>query len=588
MVPYGVSTQIRHKRSKFKGERGRSHHLCVMFKHLVRVHPFFLALPMLSLLACSTPEAPPIDDVLGVDSARMDIRVRPGIYVPVKLTTDLSVLPEAERQMLPLMIQAAQVMDTIFWYEAWGRPDSLTMRHPDPDMRKFFNMNYGPWDRLAGNKPFVDGIGAKPKGARFYPADMSKAEFDAWGDSLKKSSYTMVRRDANDKLIAIPYHLYFKEATDRAAALLRQAADLATDAGQRNYLRARAEALLTDKYDASDIAWLDMKGDKVDIIIGPIETYEDQLYGYKAAHEAYVVVKDTAWSRKLERFAKLLPGLQRSLPVPAAYKRERPGSDAQLGAYDVVYYAGDCNAGGKTIAVNLPNDEAIQLEKGTRRLQLKNAMRAKFDAIMVPISNVLVAKDQRKNITFDAFFQNVMFHEVAHGLGIKNTINGKGKVRDALRDEAGALEEGKADILGLYMVEQLREKGEITDGGIMDDYVTFMAGVFRSVRFGASDAHGRANMLRFNYFMQAGAIQRDSLSGTYSVDPEKMHKAIADLSALILTIQGDGDLDRLRKLMEEEGVIRPELQADLLRLKKARIPVDVVFRQGMGVLEEKR
>ena len=549
---------------------------------------FFLAFlsSLFVLVACTPPEILPADDVLGVDSAQMDPRVRPWAYKTVTLSTDLKALPESDQRMLPLFTQAAQIMDSIFWQQAWGAQDSLTVRHPDPDVRKFFAINYGPWDRLAGDKPFMDGIGPKPKGARFYPKDLTAEEFEAWGDSAKSSHYTMVRRDGAGKLIAVPYHTYFAAPTERAAQLLEQAAAIATDAGQRKYLLARATALRTDNYGASDVAWLDMKGDRVDIIIGPTETYEDKLYGYKAAHEAYVVVKDTAWSRKLDRFAKLLPSLQRGLPVPAAYKREKPGSDAQLGAYDVVYYAGDCNAGSKTIAVNLPNDEGIQLRKGTRRLQLKNAMRAKFDAILVPIADKLVTADQRKHITFDAFFQNVMFHEVAHGLGIKNTINGKGKVRDALREEAGALEEGKADILGLYMVQQLREKGEITEGEVMDNYVTFMAGVFRSVRFGASSAHGRANMLRFNYFMQAGAFQRDSVSGTYSVEPEKMHKAIADLSALILQLQGDGDLKKLRNLMQAQGVIGPDLQQDLDRLKKARIPVDVVFRQGMEVLSE--
>jgi hypothetical protein len=365
---------------------------------------------------------------------------------------------------------------------------------------------------------------------------------------------------------------------------LDQAAALATDAGQRNYLTARAEALRTDKYDASDIAWLDMRTNVVDVILGPIETYEDQLYGYKTAHEAYVLVKDKGWSARLEHFTKLLPALQRGLPVPAAYKKETPGSDSQLGAYDVIYYAGDANAGGKTIEVNLPNDEAIQLRKGTRRVQLKNAMKAKFDQIVMPIADLLMAEDQRKHITFDAFFQNVMFHVVAHGLGIKNTINGSGTVRDALREEAGALEEGKADILGLYMVEQLRDKGEITDGELMDNYVTFMASVFRSVRFGASDAHGRANMLRFNYFMEAGAMARDAATGTYRVDQEKMHQAIAGLSTVILKLQGDGDLESLRALMAKDGSIKPELQKDLDRLKEAKIPVDVTFVQGVDVL----
>ncbi len=523
-------------------------------------------------------------DRLDVDSAKTDPRVRNSIYVPVKLTTDLSVLSEQDRKMIPLLISAANIMDSLFWEESWGKPDSVPMKDPDVDTKRFFHVNYGPWDRLAGDQPFIDGVGPRPKGARFYPADMTAAEFDAWGDSAKKSQYTMVRRDAQGNLTAIPYHIYFKGPITRAANLLDSAAALATDAGQKNYLQARAKALRTDDYNASDIAWLDMRNNIVDVIIGPIETYEDQLYGYKACHEAYVLVKDTAWSARLEHFTKLLPALQLGLPVPDAYKKEKPGSDSQLGAYDVIFYAGDANAGGKTIAVNLPNDEAIQLKKGTRRVQLKNAMQAKFDKIVVPVADMLMAEDQRKNITFDAFFQNVMFHEVAHGLGIKNTINGKGTVRDALLDEAGALEEGKADILGLYMVEQLRDKGEITGGDIMDNYVTFMASIFRSVRFGASDAHGRANMLRFNFFMEEGAMVRDPATGTYSVDKDKMHKAITDLSALILKLQGDGDLVALRALMAKDGSIKPELQKDLDRLKAANIPVDVTFEQGLDVL----
>lgn len=550
---------------------------------LLRLRPFRLA-PFLLIVACGPPEGTPQHDTLDVDSATVDLRIRPDIYVPVKLTADLSSLTAEDRQMLPLLIQAADIMDSLFWYEAWGKPDSIPVKHPGPDLRRFFHINYGPWDRLAGDKPFIDSIGAKPKGARFYPADMRAEEFDTWPDSAKKSLYTMVRRNPQGQLTALPFHEYFSGPIRRAASLLDQAAALAKESGLKHYLTARAEALRTDQYRASDIAWLDMRNNAIDLIIGPIETYEDQRYGYKASHEAYVLVKDKEWTARLERLTKLLPALQRGLPVPPAYKRETPGTDSQLGAYDVIYYAGAANAGAKTIAVNLPNDEAIQLEKGTRRLQLKNAMKAKFDQVMVPISNLLIAEDQRSNITFDAFFQNVMFHEVAHGLGIKNTINGRGTVRDALREEAGALEEGKADILGLYMVEQLREKGEITGGGLMDNYVTFMASVFRSVRFGASDAHGRANMLRFNFFMKAGALERDAATGTYRIDQPKMHQAIIDLSALILKMQGDGDLDGLRAWMKEEGTITPELQKDLDRLKSAHIPVDVVFEQGLSVL----
>ncbi|MBS1937622.1 MAG: Zn-dependent hydrolase [Bacteroidetes bacterium] len=541
-------------------------------------------LPCLLLLACGSPEQAPPDDSLEVDKAVMDQRVRPQIYVPVKLTTDLALLSDADKRMIPLMIRAAQVMDTLFWLEAWGAPDSIPLKHPSPELREFFRMNYGPWDRLAGDQPFVNGIGEKPKGARFYPADMTADEFDAWADSAKKSHYTMVRRDGEGKLQAIPYNRYFAARVERAALQLEQAAALATDAGLAKYLAARAAALRTDDYRASDLAWMDMRTNVLDLIIGPIETYEDRLFGYKASHEAYVVVKDKQWTQRLERFAKLLPALQRGLPVPPAYKKEMPGSDGQLGAYDVLYYAGACNAGGKTIAVNLPNDEAVQLKKGTRRLQLKNAMKAKFDKILVPISDALVADGQRSHITFDAFFQNVMFHEVAHGLGIKNTINGLGTVRDALLDQAAAMEEGKADILGLYMVEQLRRQGEIKEGDLMDNYVTFLAGIFRSVRFGASSAHGKANMVRFNFFQQAGAFQRDAVSGTYRVDADRMGQAVKDLSARILKLQGDGDLEGVQALMRDMGAISPELQSDLDRLKKADIPVDVVFEQGLDVL----
>ena len=268
---------------------------------------------------------------------------------------------------------------------------------------------------------------------------------------------------------------------------------MAEDPGLRAYLNARAAALMSNEYRESDMLWMDMKNNALDIVIGPIENYEDQLNGYKAACEAYVLVKDMSWSERLKKYAAMLPELQKSLPVPDEYKQESPGTNSDLNAYDVIYYSGDCNAGSKTIAINLPNDEEVQLKKGSRRLQLKNTMRAKFDLILVPIANLLIVPEQRKHITFNAFFSNTMFHEVAHGLGIKNTINGKGRVRENLREAAGALEEGKADILGLYMVTELFNSGQLTEGELEDYYVTFMASVFRSVRFGASSAHGKAN-----------------------------------------------------------------------------------------------
>ncbi len=509
--------------------------------------------------------------------------VRPGIYAPVTLKADLAALSAKERQMLSLFIDASQVMDDLFWQQAYpGDRAALLASLKDPAARRFAEVNYGPWDRLAGNAPFVAGVGPKPDAAGFYPLDMSKEEFERANLPGSRSEYTVLRRGEKGALEVVPYSKHYAASLQRVAGLLEQAAGLAEDPGLRKYLELRAKALLTDDYRPSDMAWLDMKDNRIDLVIGPIETYEDKLYGYKAAFEAYALVKDMEWSKRLAKYAAMLPALQRGLPVPDAYKAETPGTDSDLNAYDVVYYAGDCNAGSKTIAINLPNDEQVQLAKGTRRLQLKNAMRAKFDAIMVPIAAELIAPEQRKNVTFDAFFATTMFHEVAHGLGIKNTVNGKGTVRDALKELGAGIEEGKADVLGLYMITKLHEQGELA-GSLEDYYVTFLAGIFRSVRFGAASAHGQANMLRFNFFADRGAFARDA-SGHYRVDMAKMRAAVDELSGVLLKLQGDGDYAGVEKLAQELGVIRPALQADLDRLSSRDIPVDVVFTQGKAVL----
>ncbi|HEY4649787.1 MAG TPA: Zn-dependent hydrolase [Pontibacter sp.] len=505
------------------------------------------------------------------------------MYTTVRLTSDMSKLTEKERQMMPLLIEAGKTMDKLFWYEAYGKGDSLLTALDSDAAKKFVSINYGPWDRLNNNEPFLPGVGPKPAGSNFYPHDMTKEEFEQANLKDKTSQYTLLRRDANGKLITVPYHVQFKDDVKRASDLLKQAAALADDAGLKKYLTLRAEALLTDNYQPSDLAWMDMKNNTIDVVIGPIETYEDALFGYKAAHEAYVLIKDQDWSKRLAKYAAFLPELQRGLPVAANYKKETPGTDSDLNAYDVVFYGGDSNAGSKTIAINLPNDEEVQLKRGTRRLQLKNAMRAKFDKIMEPIADELIAEDQQKHVTFDAFFANTMFHEVAHGLGIKNTINGKGTVREALKEHASALEEGKADILGLYMITQLHEKGEV-EGSLEDYYTTFLAGIFRSVRFGAASAHGKANMVRFNFFKEQGAFERDAQTGKYRVNYVKMREAMNKLSEKILTLQGNGDYAGVGKLLNEQGLVDASLQADLDRLSKANIPVDVVFEQGTEVL----
>ncbi len=543
-----------------------------------------LALTLLAAAACAAPDSSDSDTAM----SRADSLLAQ--YTTVRLEADLSGLSENERRMIPLLIDAAREMDAIYWLEVSGPREEQLARVSDSAMKRYVDINYGPWDRLAGNAPFLAEVGAMPPGANFYPHDITKVEFDsaaaaaADGGAALRSLYTLVRRDSAGNLITVPYHEAFRAGSERAAAKLRDAAALAEDPGLRRYLELRADALLDDNYQPSDLAWLDMKGNGIDVVIGPIETYDDQLYGYKAAHEAYVLIKDREWSDRLSRYAALLPALQRELPVAAEYKRDVPGSDSDLNAYDAVFYAGQANAGSKTIAINLPNDEEVQLRKGTRRLQLKNAMRAKFDRIMVPIAGVLIAEDQRDLLSFDAFFENTMFHEVAHGLGIKNTINDRGTVREALQEQAGALEEGKADVLGLYMVRQLAEMGELGRSDIRSNQVTFMAGIFRSIRFGTSSAHARANVARFNFFEELGAFSRDSVSGTYRVDFDRFAGAVDSLSATILRFQGHGDHAGVVAWMERYGQVSPALQSDLDRLGAAGIPVDVVFEQGEGVL----
>ena len=513
-----------------------------------------------------------------------EMRKRVDEYVKVDLTSDINHLSEKEKQMLPLLFEVAQIMDNLYWKQTYGDKAKLLESINDQATREFVEINYGPWDRLNNNAPFIEGVGVKPLGACFYPIDMTKEEFEAFNSVDKTSLYTVIKRNAEGKLESVPYHVEYKEEIEKAASLLKQAAELADDAGLKNYLNLRAEAILTDEYLQSDLAWMDMKTNNLDFVVGPIENYEDALYNYKAAFESFILIKDLEWSQKLARFAKLLPQLQTSLPVDAKYKKEVPGADSDLGVYDAVFYAGDCNSGSKTIAINLPNDPKVHIEKGSRKLQLKNAMKYKFDKILFPIGNMLIDSTQRKHIKFDAFFENVMFHEVAHGLGIKNLINSKGTVREALKEKYSGLEEGKADILGLFMVKQLTEMGELTNKDLMDNYVTFMAGIFRSVRFGAASSHGKANMVCFYYFQENGAFTRNSVEGAYKVDFEKMTAAMNGLANKILTLQGDGDYNAVVKLFEEKGVVGDELKSDLDRVAGANIPKDLRYNQGLQVL----
>ncbi|MBF0270640.1 MAG: Zn-dependent hydrolase [Magnetococcales bacterium] len=524
---------------------------------------------------------------LGVGGAGVfDAEAQLSRYVTVPLEADLSGLSSVERQMIPLLTEAARAMESVFWRQSVGDPEALFAVPWTQPVRQLLAIHYGPWDRMENNRPLLPGIAPKPEGGRFYPEDLTREAFEAAAleQPALKDPFALVRRDGRGGLKAVPYHQAFHAFHVLAAERLRRAAALATDEAQARYLNLRAEALLTDRYQESDRAWMEMKNNRLDLIIGPIETYEDGLMSIKAAHEALLLIKDPAWERRLERQTRRLGAYQAHLPVPEAYRAELPGAESDLGVYDALLMTGDA-AATRPIAVNLPNDPQVQLEKGSRRLQLRNVMRAKFDRILLPMAQTLLDPAQVCQVTFGALFVNTLFHEVAHGLGIKKVIRGDesgGTVNDALKEDAWMMEEGKADALSLWLGDldgEMELWDSSPDGMLMTEEsraVTEFASLFRAIRFGPGSAHARANLIRFNFLQAGGAFARDR-QGRYRVDVARMREASRELASRILILQGNGDLNGVRELERRYGTLSAELLADLRRVEEAGIPVDVAF-----------
>lgn len=504
-------------------------------------------------------------------------------YAQVELKSDLvNNLNDKEKELVKIFFQVGEITDDLFWQQTFGdksQLDTIT----DSYAKEFAMIHYGAWDRLDNNKPFLAGYGEKPAVCNYYPHDITAEEFDAFEDANKNSWYTVIRRNEDGSLKSVWYHEAYAEEIGRICALLEKAVTLAEDPGLENYLEKRIEAFKTDDYLESDLAWMDMKDSKIDFVTGPIESYDDKFQETKASYESFILLKDEARSKDLAKFVAMLPALQKELPCAPEYKTFVPGTSSDLNVYDAVYYAGDCNAGSKTIAINLPNDERVHALKGTRRLQLRNSMKAKFDKILMPIGQLIVTPEQQKYLNFDAFFWNVTFHEVAHGLGVKQTINTNESVDAVMGTEKTSWEEAKADILGLFMVTKLIEMGEITNITAEDAIVTYIAGILRSVRFGAASSHGKANMMCFNYMEKAGAFSRDA-KGQYVIDFGKAKEAMNGWAALILQTQGDGNVEFATKYRAENGGITPALQADLDKINGAGIPRDITFIQGADIL----
>jgi len=511
-----------------------------------------------------------------------DLKSKVEEFASYDLKADLSQLSDNEKQLIPIFVQIADIMDQLFWLQTYGDKNDFA-KLKDPYAKEFVMINYGPWERLNDNMPFIQGYGEKPAGCQYYPQDITVEEFDAYKNTDKNSLYTVLRRDENGNLQTIWYHEFYKEQITKVCQLLDKAIAIAEDEGMKNYLIERKKAFETDDYYASDLAWMDMKNSKIDFVVGPIENYDDKLNEAKASYEAFILVKDEERSKELEKFVSMLPEIQKILPCDPRYKTFVPGTSSDLNVYNAIYYAGDCNAGSKTIAINLPNDDRVQAVKGTRRLQLRNSMQAKFDKILLPIGKLILNEEQQHYLNFDAFFWNVTFHEVAHGLGVKEVINGSGSVDDALKTEKTSWEEAKADILGLFIVCHLIEQNEITNITTEEAITTYFAGLFRSVRFGAASSHGKANMMCFNYMQQMGAFSRNA-KGIYTLDYAKAMMAMKSWANIILQTQGDGDLDYALKFRQKHGVIKSELQSDLDRINQAGIPRDIRFNQGLKIL----
>lgn len=501
----------------------------------------------------------------------MDVQHRLAQYAPIRLKPDLSRLSVSEQKMLPLLLQAADAMEIPFWTQEYGDREPLVDSISDADVLRYIKMNYGPWDRMHGNEPITPETGPKPPGANYYPRDISTAELDtvAVSDPAIKSPFTMIRRDGEGKLVAIPYHRFFREHVQLASDRLRHAAELAELQEQTRFLKLRAEALSTDDYRASDYAWMDLRNNTLELLIGPMEI-EDRLFGIKTAYAASILVKDKEMGARLSRYTEALPRFQESLPVSVAYKQQRPGLESDLQIYDAIHFAG-LDACYTPTGIAWPSDEEVQLTKGLRSLLLKNVMRAKYDAILKPMAALLIASDQLLHLNFEAHFNRIMFHELAHGLGIKFTINDNRPVREALGEFHHPMEEAKADLVGQLIAIKLWRQGVIAEPDLWGLFVASLMGLLYN-------GDGTHAIMLINYFKEMGAYSRDRQSGTYRVHPQRMMGAIETLAEKILRFQGDGDYEGTRTFIQQYGGQDEELMHDMDRWYLAGLPLGLTLQ----------
>lgn len=513
-------------------------------------------------------------------------------FAPTVITADVSRLSAGDRRALMKIIEAARLLDPLFLRQVWSGNEALKRkleRDMTPAGRErlhYFRINNGPWSRLDSNEPFIEGVPKeKPPHANYYPEDITKEEFNTWSQALPLEAreralgfFYTIRRDTAGKLKVVPYSEEYKEFLVPAAKLLREAAALTTNETLKNFLNLRAGAFASNDYYASDVAWMELDA-PIDVTIGPYETYEDELFSYKAAFEAYITLRDEAESAKLAKFSQYLQELEDNLPIEARYRNPKLGAASPIRVVNEVYASGEGNSGVQTAAYNLPNDERVVKEKGSKRVMLKNVQEAKFKQTLIPISKVVLSTADQRDLSFDSFFTHILAHELMHGLGPHNITAGgeETTVRKQLKELSSAFEEAKADITGLWALQYLMDKGLVDKKMERALYTTFLASAFRSVRFGITEAHGRGIALQFNYLIDENAFQYDERTGAFSVNPAKIKEAVRKLAGEIMTIQAEGSYDKAKAMLDKYGVIRPPMQKALDRMGNVPVDIEPIF-----------
>jgi hypothetical protein len=540
---------------------------------------------VLAGVACRREPSPPGAQSV-TDPMVQQLRSMTARFAPVDLTADVSSLPANERQALAKLIQAAKVFDSLFLRQVWSgnEPSLLTLVRDTSDLGRarlhYFLINKGPWSRLDHNEPFMPGAPPKPPQGSFYPPDSTKSEIESWIATLPAAEraratgfFTTIRRGPDGRLTAVPYSIEYQPELGQVAALLREAAELTTQPTLKRFLDARAQALLSNDYYASDVAWMELDA-TLEPTIGPYEVYEDEWFNSKAAFEAFITVRDDAETAKLARFGSELQEIENNLPIDPKYRNRKLGAMAPIRVVNTVFSSGDANRGVQTAAFNLPNDERVIQEKGSKRVMLKNNQDAKFRMVLQPIAKVALASADQAAVSFDAFFTHILMHELMHGLGPHNiTVGGRSTtVRQELKETYSAIEEAKADVSGLFALQFLVDRGKLDRSLSRTMYTTYLASMFRSIRFGINEAHGRGVAMQLNYFLDNGGVTVAS-DGTFAVNQERIRQNVIDLTRDIMTLQAVGGYADATQMIERLAVVRPPVQVVLDRLKD--VPVDI-------------